>query len=71
MIGSYGEVYICVQKDTEIARAVKVILKDSLPEEDKERFFSEINILKILDHPNIVRLFEVFQDSKRFYLVTE
>eukprot|EP00829_Urostomides_striatus_P004140 TRINITY_DN14472_c0_g2_i1.p1 TRINITY_DN14472_c0_g2~~TRINITY_DN14472_c0_g2_i1.p1 ORF type:complete len:182 (+),score=24.71 TRINITY_DN14472_c0_g2_i1:39-548(+) len=45
--------------------------KDSLPEEEKERFFSEINILKILDHPNIVRLFEVFQDSKRFYLVTE
>lgn len=27
--------------------------------------------MRQLDHPNIVRLFEVFQDDKRFYLVTE
>ena len=27
--------------------------------------------MRQLDHPNIVRLFEVFQDEKRFYLVTE
>lgn len=31
----------------------------------------EIDIMRQLDHPNIVRLFEVFQDEKRFYLVTE
>jgi len=27
--------------------------------------------LRQLDHPNIVRLYEVFQDDKRYYLVTE
>jgi calcium-dependent protein kinase len=32
---------------------------------------NEINILKQLDHPNILKLFESYEDDKRFYLVTE
>lgn len=32
---------------------------------------SEISILKQMDHPNILKLFEFFQDSKRYFLVTE
>lgn len=35
------------------------------------KFFEEIEILRQLDHPNILRLFEVFEDEKRYYLVTE
>ncbi len=31
----------------------------------------EIDILKNLTHPNILRLFEVFEDKKQIYLVTE
>lgn len=31
----------------------------------------EIDILKNLDHPNILRLYEVFEDKKFIYLVTE
>lgn len=31
----------------------------------------EIDILKNLDHPNILRLYEVFEDNKCIYLVTE
>lgn len=33
--------------------------------------FSEVNILKQLDHPSIVKLFELYQDEKNYYLVTE
>lgn len=33
--------------------------------------FAEVNILKELDHPNIVKLYELYQDSKNYYLVTE
>jgi calcium-dependent protein kinase len=50
---------------------VKILLKSSIDEEDRERFLCEISVLKMMDHPNIVRLFEVFHDSKRYYLVTE
>lgn len=41
--------------------------------EDKEkiRLKFEIDILKNLDHPNILRLYEVFEDKKYIYLVTE
>jgi calcium-dependent protein kinase len=31
----------------------------------------EIEILKSLDHPNILKLYEFYEDEKRFYLVTE
>ena len=31
----------------------------------------EIELLKRLDHPNILKLYEVFQDEKRIYIITE
>jgi calcium-dependent protein kinase len=36
-----------------------------------ERLTEEIEILSVLDHPNIIRLFESFQDVKCIYLVLE
>jgi calcium-dependent protein kinase len=42
-----------------------------LAENEKERLLGEINILKKLDHPNILKLYEFFQDTKRYFLVTE
>jgi len=32
---------------------------------------NEIEIMKKLDHPNIIKLFESYNDSKNFYIVTE
>jgi calcium-dependent protein kinase len=32
---------------------------------------AEVNILKGLDHPNILKIFEAYKDSRRFYIVTE
>ena len=54
-----------------MTRAVKVMDKTAIEETEKERFLCEINILKMMDHPGIVKLYEVFQDKKRYYLVTE
>jgi calcium-dependent protein kinase len=36
-----------------------------------ERFEQEIKILQMLDHPNILKLYEYFEDEKNVYLVTE
>jgi calcium-dependent protein kinase len=30
-----------------------------------------MDILKNLDHPNIVKLYELYQDEKFYYLITE
>ena len=32
---------------------------------------NEINILRTLDHPIIVKIYEYYEDNKRFYIVTE
>ncbi len=34
--------------------------KSSIIKEEEERLFSEVNILKNLDHPNILKVFELF-----------
>jgi calcium-dependent protein kinase len=69
--GAYGEVRKCLHRESKVQRAVKIIVKNKLSEYEKQRLISEINILKQLDHPNILKLYEFFQDSKRFFLVTE
>jgi len=43
-----------------LERAMKTIAKASLLKEDEKKLFAEMNILKKMDHPNIVKLFELF-----------
>lgn len=45
--------------------------KEALQGNEKLRFFYEMEIMKKLDHPNILRIYEVYQDQKRYYLITE
>lgn len=42
-----------------------------MTEEEKISFQTEMNLLRKLDHPNILKLFEVFEDQKKYFLVTE
>lgn len=71
ILGAYGEVRKCLNKNSKALRAVKIINKLNLAEHEREKLLNEIDILKQLDHPNILKLFEFFQDQKRFFLVTE
>ncbi len=63
--------YVCYNKLTGIARAVKVLTKSALDKEELSRIMGEVSILKMMDHPNVVRLYEIYHDNKRYYLVTE
>lgn len=50
----------CVHKVSRQIRAVKIIKKDKLDKTERERLFVEIEVLKQLDHPNILSIYEVF-----------
>eukprot|EP00922_Rhytidocystis_sp_ex-Travisia-forbesii_P005105 GHVS01007467.1.p1 GENE.GHVS01007467.1~~GHVS01007467.1.p1 ORF type:complete len:777 (+),score=148.79 GHVS01007467.1:281-2611(+) len=67
--GTWGEVKTVTLKSTGVRRAAKKIPKCFV--EDVERFRQEIRLMKSLDHPNIVRLFESFEDETDIYLVME
>ncbi|CAD8142780.1 unnamed protein product [Paramecium pentaurelia] len=69
--GAFGKVWKVTHKKSKLDRAMKQLKKSSILKEDKEKLFSEMNILKNLDHPNIVKLYELFEDDKNYYLVTE
>lgn len=59
------------QKDTDRLVAVKVISKLKMEESDLEVQTNEIEILKMIEHKNIVRLFDHFEDPNNIYLVLE
>lgn len=49
--------------------ALKTILKSKVPDTDILK--REIEIMRQVDHPHIIRLFDVFEDDKNIFLVTE
>ncbi|CAD8048770.1 unnamed protein product [Paramecium sonneborni] len=67
--GAYGSVYKAVHQVSKQVRAVKVINKLNI--KYKDRLLSEITIMELLDHPNILRLFETFEDAENLYMVLE
>ena len=66
--GAYGSVYKVQQKYTNYLRAVKAIKKKYV---DSTEFYNEIEVLKALDHPNIIKLFDCYQDKSYYYMVEE
>ena len=69
--GAFGEVRLCTHRVTNEKRAVKVLKKENMDEAETATMLNEINILKGIDHPNIVKIYEYFEDAKRFYIVQE
>lgn len=67
--GTYGKVVKGKLKGGKETRAIKIIPKSKV--RNPERFATEINILKTLDHPNIIKLYETYEDSLFVYLVME
>eukprot|EP01066_Platyproteum_vivax_P006551 Platyproteum_vivax@DN232_c0_g1_i1.p1 len=70
--GAFGKVQKIVHKKTKERRALKTIRKADVDKpEDRDALFSEVATLKELDHPNIVKVYEFFEDEKYYHIVTE
>ena len=52
--------------------AVKCIKKTAeLKEDEIVSLKEEVQVLKMVDHPNIIKLYEFIEEPKMFYMVTE
>ena len=52
--------------------AIKILEKDKIKEQaDVTRVMREIQILKIVRHPNIVQLYEIIETSRQLFLIME
>ena len=60
-----------INKKTGEKVAIKVLKKKEMKNSDLEMVKTEIEILKVCQHPNIIRMFEVFESKENFYLVME
>ena len=67
--GSYGSVYKVLNKNSNLIRAMKIIPKNY--QKDNQEIMREINILKNLDHPNVMKIYEFLEDEKNYYLIQE
>ena len=66
--GAFGDVYSCVHRATGAERAVKVLPK-SRKEKDNEQVRNEFQIVKKLDHPNLIKVYHLFESKDAFHIV--
>jgi calcium-dependent protein kinase len=70
--GAFGSVTKVKHKATSAQRAVKTLAKSQMKKKhNMEKVKQEIAVMKVLDHPNIVKLYETFEDERNIYLVME
>ncbi|XP_016428685.1 serine/threonine-protein kinase MARK2-like isoform X7 [Sinocyclocheilus rhinocerous] len=69
--GNFAKVKLAKHVLTGKEVAVKIIDKTQLNSSSLQKLFREVRIMKLLNHPNIVKLFEVIETDKTLYLVME
>lgn len=69
--GSFGRIYKATHIATGSLRAIKAINRQKLRTSSKVQLNNEAEILKSLDHPNILKIYEVIEDPIDINIVTE
>ena len=70
--GTFGKVKLALHKLTQEKVAIKILEKKKInSKKDLERIEKEIKYMKILNHPNIVKIYEIIEDENNFYIVME
>jgi calcium-dependent protein kinase len=69
--GAYGTVYLALNIKTKTKVAIKKIKKVKENEIDDVEIKNEIDILKKLDHPNVVKILEFYTTENYYFIVTD
>ena len=67
--GSYGKVYEVENNITKEIRACKELSKQKI--DDLQQFNLEITIMSKCDYPSIIKLYEIYEDERKIYLIME
>ncbi|CAG9332760.1 CDPK1_58 [Blepharisma stoltei] len=70
-VGGFGTVFEVRDKRSGLRRAMKEIPKDNLDEAKFQKMIEEVELVKNMDHPNIMRIYEVIETSRFYYVITE
>jgi len=66
--GKYGIVRQCYMKANKREAAIKIINKKNIKLEELQLARTEIEILKMCQHPNIIRLYDVLENHLYIYI---
>ena len=69
--GKFGLVKLGINKETKQKVAVKIMNKNKMDSSDLELVRTEIEILKICQHPYIIKLYDVFENIDYIYIIME
>lgn len=69
--GKFGLVRLGVHKKTLKKVAIKIMKKTEMTSQDVELVKREIEILKLCQHPNIIRLLDIFENADYVYVIME
>lgn len=69
--GAFGEVRKALHLESGEFRAVKIIYKHECSVEEQKKILNEVEILRQIDHPNIIKIYEFFEDTKFMYIIME
>ena len=69
--GKFGLVKLGIHKSTHQRVAIKIIKKSQMKDNDAELVKSEIDIMKLCHHPNVVRLLDHFENAEYIFIVME
>nr|XP_040036245.1 serine/threonine-protein kinase SIK3 homolog isoform X4 [Gasterosteus aculeatus aculeatus] len=69
--GNFAVVKLATHIITKAKVAIKIVDKTQLDQQNLKKIFREVPIMKVLEHPPIIRLYEVMETERMIYLVTE
>lgn len=69
--GAFSVVYSATDMMTNEKVAIKIIKKYQLDEKQRNNVLKEVNIMKLLNHPNIVKLIDFIENDDYYYLIQE
>ncbi|XP_061449405.1 serine/threonine-protein kinase SIK2 isoform X2 [Rhineura floridana] len=69
--GNFAVVKLGRHRITRSEVAIKIIDKSQLDSVNLEKIYREVQIMKMLNHPHIIKLYQVMETKSMLYLVTE